>query len=412
MTLPDPQATCASTLSTGPGREGSVEELANAMKEVQRAWTELSEQLMANTELSDQDRAEGHQYLTGLLSWSMERASSHRNAESPYFMRWFDNFRKFGLENPDNHYVSAEIDGRGCYRLRGSHGGAADIVWQVLDTNPGDGGLGRLVSSIDLGELELDDSGQYEILIGGAPREKNWLATDDSACVLLGRQCFSDWDQQHLGAMQIERMDAASVESPGLNSPHMVGRLRQAASLLRNQVNFWQQYIEPWCQRPVNTLSAPKWTEGGVANQMISTGWVSLAPGQGLLVEVPHCAVRYQGFQLGHRWWFNTFDYRCRQSSLNGAQARLSADGIYRYVICAEDPGVANWLDTEGHRQALVSIRWQGIGDDQPQAPRVSLVQLAELRKHLPADEPLISAAQRQAQLRRRRQGIDRRYGT
>lgn len=411
MILPDPGSTRASILSTEQSQMNSAEELAGALNLVHDAWRELGEQLMANPELTDQDRAEGQQYLAGLLSWSLERATSHSNSQSPYFMRWFDNFRKFGLENPDNHYVSADIDGRACYRLRGSYGGAADIVWQVLDTNPGDGGLGRLVSSIDLGEIELDENGHYEIWLGGEPRKANWLALDEGACVLLGRQCFSDWEQQDVGAMSIERMDAVRVESPALNTAQMLARLSKVASLLRNQVNFWQQYIDPWCQRPVNTLSAPKWTEGGVANQMISTGWVSLAPGQALLVEVPHCPVRYQGFQLGHRWWFNTFDYRCRQSSLNGSQARLSADGIYRYVISVEDPGVANWLDTEGHRQALVSIRWQGLADELPQAPQVNLVELAELRRHLPPDEPVISPALRQTQLRRRRDGIDKRYG-
>ena len=37
-----------------------------------------------------------------------------------------------------------------------------------------------------------------------------------------------------------------------------------------------------------------------------------------------------------------------RQSSLNGHQAVLDPDGVFRAVISARDPGVPNWLDTGG----------------------------------------------------------------
>lgn len=385
--------------------------LSTAYSTLQLALTEAQAQLQNMRDLSAQDRAEGYQYIAGLLSWSLEKATSHANTQAPYFMRWFDSFRKFGLENPDNYYVSAEIDGQRQYRLSGTWSGAADIVWQVLDTNPGDGGLGRLISSLDLGQLQIDADGIYEIWLGGEPRAGNWLQLDSGTCVILGRQCFSDWDNQSVGSMQIECIDNQHVQSPPLTPAVMAVSLTRTASLIRNQMRFWQQYIDPWCQRPVNTLSVPRQTEGGVANQMISTGWVQLQPDEALLVEVPFCTVRYQGFQLGHRWWFNTFDYRCRQTSLNGTQARLSDDGVYRYVISNNDPGVPNWLDMAGHQQALISIRWQGIGADLPQAPRSRVISLQVLREYLPMDEAVVTAAARQLQLAQRRKAIDRRFG-
>lgn len=385
--------------------------LSTAYSTLQAALAESQTQLQAMPDISAQDRAEGYQYIAGLLSWSLEKATTHANPQAPYFMRWFDSFRKFGLENPDNYYVSAEIDGQGQYRLSGTWAGAADIVWQVLDMNPGDAGLGRLVSSLDLGALQMDADGNYEIWLGAEPRAGNWLKLDAGACVVLGRQCFSDWEKQKVGAMQLERMDNVMSQSPPLTPEVMAASLERAAAFIRNQMTFWQQYIEPWCQRPANTLSVPKQTEGGVANQMIATGWVQLQPGEALLVEVPFCAVRYQGFQLGHRWWFNTFDYRCRQTSLNGSQARLSSDGIYRYVISVDDPGVHNWLDMAGHQQALISIRWQGISEDLPQAPRTQVIHLQALRDYLPMDEPVITQDKRQSQLLLRRKAIDRRFG-
>ena len=31
-----------------------------------------------------------------------------------------------------------------------------------------------------------------------------------------------------------------------------------------------------------------------------------------------------------------------------------------RFVIAHRDPGVANWLDTAGHRHGTVGVRWVG----------------------------------------------------
>jgi hypothetical protein len=49
-----------------------------------------------------------------------------------------------------------------------------------------------------------------------------------------------------------------------------------------------------------------------------------------------------------------TLDYRSRRSSLNSAQMELGADGSFRIVIAARDPGVPNWIDTGGHRRGTM----------------------------------------------------------
>ena len=45
-----------------------------------------------------------------------------------------------------------------------------------------------------------------------------------------------------------------------------------------------------------------------------------------------------------------TGDYLHRQVSLNRKQTKPEPDGSFRIVVAAEDPGVPNWLDTEGPR--------------------------------------------------------------
>jgi len=76
-------------------------------------------------------------------------------------------------------------------------------------------------------------------------------------------------------------------------------------------------------------------------------------------------------------------------------------------VVCRQDPGVPNWLDTAGYDKGVIQVRWNECSS-QP-CPEAKLVKLTDLRAHLPADTPVVSAAQRDAALRTRRMGAQMR---
>src|ERR1035438_618715 len=65
----------------------------------------------------------------------------------------------------------------------------------------------------------------------------------------------------------------------------------------------------------------------------------------------------YWNVQVIDGLW-NQVELVYRQSSLNGHQAVVDADGRFRAVLSLEDPGVANWLDTGGHTYGLLIGRW------------------------------------------------------
>ena len=73
-----------------------------------------------------------------------------------------------------------------------------------------------------------------------------------------------------------------------------------------------------------------------------------------------------------------TLEYRYRRSSLNAAQIETGADGAYRIVISERDPGVANWIDTGGHRHGTIFWRFL-LPDDQPDTPRCRVVPVDQL---------------------------------
>jgi hypothetical protein len=65
--------------------------------------------------------------------------------------------------------------------------------------------------------------------------------------------------------------------------------------------------------------------------------------------------------------------------TLNRKQTRLEPDGSFRIVIAHEDPGVPNWLDTEGRPFGMVFWRFF-LPEGAIETPQTELVTLNELR--------------------------------
>jgi hypothetical protein len=104
--------------------------------------------------------------------------------------------------------------------------------------------------------------------------------------------------------------------------------------------------------------------------------------------------------------WYRTFDYSHHQTSLNGHQVELDADGVCRVVIAHHDPGLPNWLDTLGHKQGVVIVRWVMVSH-RPQ-PRTRIVPFAELISVLP-ETRRVGSDERAQTLDRRREAVARR---
>ena len=95
------------------------------------------------------------------------------------------------------------------------------------------------------------------------------------------------------------------------------------------------------------------------------------------MVTVPECTdCTYQAIQIGSDWYAST-DYETHQTSLTKAQSVVDPDGRMRYVISEGNPGIANWLETTGHRTGPIMLRWQRLErdlgpDDGPTVEKVS----------------------------------------
>lgn len=80
----------------------------------------------------------------------------------------------------------------------------------------------------------------------------------------------------------------------------------------------------------------------------------------------------------------------------------------------ARDPGVQNWLDTDGLRRGVILLRYDGMKESEfpkDKWPTATKIKLSELSKFLPADTPAFSPAQRQAAIAERRRHVQLRFG-
>jgi hypothetical protein len=166
-----------------------------------------------------------------------------------------------------------------------------------------------------------------------------------------------------------------------------------------------------YLNEPVNTMTPPRPTPGGLATQFSSAGHFDLAEDQALIVTVPAAGrdvAPYQGIQLGSMWYIS-LDYINHQTSLTADQARIDPDRRLRFVISQRDPGVANWLELTGRRRGYVQIRWQRLTREliPEDGPRVEVVPFGEVPRRLPYyDEAGVSPREWRARIAARQAAV------
>jgi len=102
-----------------------------------------------------------------------------------------------------------------------------------------------------------------------------------------------------------------------------------------------------------------------------------LAPDEALVMtgRWPEC--RCANVSLWNRH-LQTYDFAHRQVSLNRAQTAVEPDGTFRIVIAHRDPGVPNWIDTEGRPFGLVFWRFI-LPEGEIDTPQAKVVKLDDL---------------------------------
>ena len=362
------------------------------------------------------DRARAEQWLMQAEAAAYNLVIAPQRSRPAFFIDtvFQPNLYSWLMPNADFLYRYAFLDGAHGYRIRGRRGSTHFLEAQAISGFWGDPQL-RLLRTYDFDAFERAPDGGFEIHVGPkpAPDCPNWIAIDPSNSnnTLIIREAFYDWGSERRSELCIDPADGgeppAQPDETGLSA-----RLGAASRMLEFCFKTFSGGLTEAVLNKVGTnrfLLVDTSKDEHASNP--SAGYVpavyELARGQALIVEVEPPKARYWNIHLGDVWWQVT-DYTNRQSSLNGRQAKPDADGKFRIVISAVDPGVANWLDTAGIARGIALLRWY-FSNAYP-APTTRLVPFDRLMAELPPETETVTPVARREALSARRRTVLARY--
>jgi hypothetical protein len=383
-----------------------------------RAWRALCERL---ADLGDRildpefpatprARAEGYRHLANQvvtwLGWSI----GYPDADYPAFFRQNDLVARWGGPNVDQVTRRARVSAEGTYRIAGTMGACEDFILTVKD---GDMhmeryGILREVLASELGVRRGDD---FEITLSASRAGDPWVPLDPDATMVNLREYYFDWQPQPPALVTIQRVDTLGTSPRPVTPAQVTHMLEDAAQMIERSIVYWNDYLRTAkSEHGVNTMGGARHNAGGSSRISYSFGFFELGPEDALLVESDPADARFWDIQLYTMGWFEPFDYANHTTSLNHTQSRLSGDGRFRAVLAHRDPGIPNWLDTEGREEGMITHRWIDVTG----APQITarVVPFDEITANLPPDTPPIGVDARREEIRRRQTHVAWRYRT
>ena len=295
-------------------------------------------------------------------------------------------------DNTDAIYRTAVIDGSRQYEMTGRFDpdrpatqlviqfDAADLVnpASMMDVtrNPP-----RMLSStlaiLTDRTMDVASDGSFRITLGGEGSGRNHVQLKPGVVIAGTRDILGDW------TMRPARLAIRQIGGPAAPAfaPLAPAAMRdQVLKDLPGYIGFWAHFPEIWFGglKP-NAHSQPMGRTNGWG--FVAGLRFELQPGEAMVVTTGVGGAAFTGFQLNDLWMIQP-DARRYQVSLNNSQRVLNADGTATYVIAAQDPGVANWLDPAGVTSGFGILRWQQIppgATAEGLIREVRVVKLAEL---------------------------------
>jgi hypothetical protein len=327
------------------------------------------------------DRAEGFRYLSRLTRVALESTIECADPLFPVLRRPAHETVKIGADNPDNYYQSAVLDGAHEYRVTGTRGTVHYLGFGTYMGGYGTSGRRGQSGYLDAREMKIDADGRFEVLLScREPAGANWLRMEPETSSLIVRQTFRDRANERIAELAIERIGGASQPAP--LTPAFVDRgLQAAAAYVHGTASLFADWAEGFARRK-NELPrfdpAVAAAAHGDPNIVYFHGYFELGDDEALVIDVVPPRCEYWNFQLNNHW-MESLEYRWHTIAMNHFQAKPHADGSVRLVVAARDPGVANWLDTAGHRRGTMCLRW--VGAETYPDPATRVVPLAEVAR-------------------------------
>ena len=338
---------------------------------------------------SPDDVAAGHRNLLHLLEGGL---FSHFEAdpERPKFRRIVSPTRKFRGDNPDAIYFDAAIRPDREYRVRSNLAGA--VYFSVtVEEGPGEGAYTTgTASGLHDGEMRIEPNGDFEILLSpDDPGDgRNWLKLTPTACRLTTRHYFEEAVCAAADPSRHVPIAIDPVVDPGPPPAWDDARVANGIARVMNFVRgdtIGQPPRDPqeqpsWVSTTPNQFNPPE-KPGDLAFSAMDIAYAMcpywLGPDEALVIRGRFPPCKFANLVLWNRY-LQSYDYNNRNISLNRAQTQLEPDGSFRLVVAHRDPGVPNWLDTEGREGGILYWRFL-LPEGEIETPRCEVVEVSSL---------------------------------
>lgn len=397
-----------------------------------QAWGQFCDQLKAAGVSAFKDanpasplqRADAFRFLTQNLGQAFDLALETRDPAFPQIHAFTTPTMKLGGDVADFTYRQAWIDGFHQYRLSGRKGTARWLNITVQgprpDKIPGTDWpslhepFGDIPECNILGsQIEADAEGYFEVLIGGPARDRNWLPTTPGSRKLFIREAFDAWG---------ETPTSLTIERVGMDQPRplptpatMVEAMEWAGKFMTGLMHDWPEHSWMTSRGVCDPDARNRFPADKIANdssdakrgRMAAHMIWRLAEDEALIVEMDQHA-GFWIFGMGGAF-AGSMDFLHRPVSYTPARTRQDEDGVVRLVLSHDDPGVHNWLDTQGFNSG--NLTYRNLLTQDAAVFRTKLVPRASLMQHLPASTAMVTPPQREAMMLERYRAIKQRYG-
>ena len=372
----------------------SEEEVADRRVTSGESWNEFCDTLKAagaalqfpGTPRDPSAQAEGYRYLSRLARAGLMAFVEHSDPSAPVLHRVVDEVTKLGADNPDNFYLTAALNGAFDYRISGRRNTIAFLSFGTQSGNYGQGRGLPPTGHIESSEIETDEDGNFELILSSNPQGGNWLPMTRETGTLVVRQTFLNRDIEVAAELRIERINCTEDERrpSALTAQQLDHGLQQVGMLVAGAPLLFAKWAHDF-QRHSNALPQfdPRRSlnAGGDPNIAYYHSHWAIAEDEALVIEVMPPECEYWNFQLNN-YWMESLDYRHHRIHTNKHLAHYEDDGSVRLVIAHTDPGLPNWIETDGHSSGTMCYRWVRA-EAHPQ-PRTRLAKLSSL-----SEEPM-----------------------
>lgn len=320
---------------------------------------------------------------------------------------------RFSFDNPDNIYRYSMIDGEATYVLdikpTGPVGRISIAIYQALTGAEVDDWEKQVIDAADAEEIKFDAEGAARITIGPVdPKDGSTYMNSRGGNLIFMREALNDW--------QTMRPRIATLRK--IAGPKRHATFEDRVAIAQRYMIFEARTIIGWDEivypLPTNKFARAVMRGHGVKPAMMNIGRFHIADDEALVANLASLDAEYRSFSVASPWQVtrNFLDKTCTRTS---TQSHRNADGTYTYVLSRRDPGVANWMDTDGLLDGGMAMRWEGINapaaDPNDAIKSVKHVKLDTLRSELPANFPSVSPEERRAEQAQRRADYETRCG-